>query len=285
SGRHSDATSVTKVVSGRHYDATGVTKVVSDRRSLSEGGKSTNHPMPFQLLPILDQMYELYQKPRDFNRFKEYLALLMGDSRDDMELPIGNFNPMAKEHALEKLDELRALKAEAVAAAVLTELNGRLQSGTATGFKVVLSLADDLKGGWTNRFTTDHASKFRIGPLVKRHFCTPVFWTGEDYNPDKIRTRIKEYVFRTVYRSAHPNPETLKDHIDQEVYVAKMAGTAQIYSGREEAAAFYQANAGSDNYAVLLNFLYGDAAAAQLGYRTLGIEEDAGYQYARHLAL
>ena len=241
--------------------------------------------MPFQLLPVLDPMRELYQKPRDFNRFKEYLALLMGDSRDDMELPIGNFNPMAKEHALEKLDELRALKAEAVAAAVLTELNGRLQSGTATGFKVVLSLADDLKGGWTNRFTTDHASKFRIGPLVKRHFCTPVFWTGEEYHPEKIRTRVTEYAFRTLYRSAHNNPETLEDHIEQEAYVARMAGTARHYPGSRNAQAFYQANRDSDNYALILNFLYGDDAAAQLGYRTLGIEEDAGYQYARHLAL
>ncbi len=135
--------------------------------------------MKFQVIPVIDAMLELYQKPLTPARFQDYLKLLQGETKGDLALPLGGFNPMAKEHAREKLQELKALGAEAIAAEVSNDLNKRLslqQADKVIGIAVTLS--DDLKGGWTNRYTSDYDSKFKINALLSRNFCTPVFWTG-----------------------------------------------------------------------------------------------------------
>jgi hypothetical protein len=66
-------------------------------------------------LPVLGVLRELYLQPRDRRRFHRYLAALTGGT-DDVALPIAVANPMAKEHALAKLDQLLALGAEDVGA-------------------------------------------------------------------------------------------------------------------------------------------------------------------------
>ncbi len=70
--------------------------------------------MNFELLPILNLMLNFYEKPRDFDRFQTYLALLQGDTKGDLVLPISGFNPMAKAHVLDKLREFKALDAEKI---------------------------------------------------------------------------------------------------------------------------------------------------------------------------
>ena len=79
--------------------------------------------MTFHLRPILSDIKELYSKPRAPQRFKEYLAMLQGDTKDDMSLPIVGFNPMAKDHILDKIAELEALQAEELITEVLREIS------------------------------------------------------------------------------------------------------------------------------------------------------------------
>ena len=137
--------------------------------------------MTFELLPIIDKMLELYQKSRNFDRFQDYLNLLQGETKGDLAIPISGFNPMAKEHVLDKLMELKDLCAEQIIAETILELNKTIiKEGSSDIFKISLTLADDLKGAWTNRFTTDYDSKFKLNALMNRHFCTPVFWTSEN---------------------------------------------------------------------------------------------------------
>ena len=62
--------------------------------------------MSFELLPIIDKMLDFYQNPRNSDRFQVYLKMLQGDTKGDLVLPIGGFNPMAKEHIL----DLRAIQ-------------------------------------------------------------------------------------------------------------------------------------------------------------------------------
>jgi len=66
----------------------------------------------FRLKPILGEMKELYQGPVSPDRFKNYLSKLQGSTDQDLALPIAGFNPMAKGHVLEKIEELEALGAE-----------------------------------------------------------------------------------------------------------------------------------------------------------------------------
>ena len=243
--------------------------------------------MTFELLPVMDIMFHLYQKPRTPGRFQEYLKTLQGHTKGNLALPITGFNPMAKEHALEKLTELKQLSAEQVITRALMELNTKLSGWKIKStFKVAFNLCDDLKGGWTNSFTSDYDSKFKINALIKRNFCVPVFWTSETYNTKKVMERTLEYCNRTIYWLSHPRPKTLEEHILQEVAVARDVKTdTQSDFDIKTLKAFYQANKDSTDYVTIFNFLYGDTATASLGNNTLGIKERfAGYRFAKWLA-
>src|SRR5438105_13909385 len=99
-------------------------------------------------VPVLGILRELYGQPRSLARFREYIAKLTGGG-DAVVLPIGVANPMAKEHALVKLDELLALGAEAVGAQASQEAQHRLAHIHTVGINASIVLADDVGGGWT----------------------------------------------------------------------------------------------------------------------------------------
>ena len=129
--------------------------------------------MSFELLPIIDRMLDFYQKPRDAAIFQLYLNMLLprdsygkGDTKGDLVLPIGGYNPMGKEHVSEQLTALKALDTEGVMQNVISQVNKK-DDKTQPHFKIALCLSDDLKGGWTNRFTTDYDSKFKLKIHIK----------------------------------------------------------------------------------------------------------------------
>jgi hypothetical protein len=230
--------------------------------------------MTFQLLPTIEIMLDLYEKPRDIERFQEYLKVLQGDTKGDLALPIGNFNPMAKEQLILKLRELKTLKAEQIMVDVLSEINLQISPNKQPStFKVALNLSDDLQGGWTNRFTSDYDSKFKINALVKRQLCTPIFWSSEIFSEEKIKHRIAEYVFRTIYWLDNPKPKTLKEHLEQEQFVAQKTGFTKDKGDFMELKDFYQQHQDSDNYLLIFNFLYGDNVSKSLAFPCFGIEK------------
>lgn len=244
--------------------------------------------MKFELTPVLDHIRTLYTQPLTPARFKEYLTLLQGNTDADLALPIGGFNPMAKDHAISKIDELVALEAEQVMQNALELLNSSLSEKAPAGMiQVVLNLADDLKGGWTNRFTTDFDSKFKLNALVTRRFCTPYFWTSEAYSESLIAQRTLAYGLRTAYWMIHGKPKTLKDHVAQEVYVYQHPAIEPLelaeldLNGLENT---YQEMADEDDYSWLFNFFYGDEASTSLGYPCFGITEATGFHLAAYFA-
>jgi hypothetical protein len=222
--------------------------------------------MAFELLPILDIMTNFYQKPRNNDRFQEYLKILRGNTKDDMVIPIGGFNPMAKEHILTKLIELKNLDTEGIMLQVLEKLNKRMLLDNERMYKVALNVCDDLLGGWTNRFTTDFDSKFKINALVKRQFCTPIFWSSESYNENLIKIRTEENALRTLYWLENPKPNTLKEHVEQELFVAKNSFPPSYVQQFETQKEFYLKYSESDSYHLIFNFFYGDDASEKLGY-------------------
>lgn len=230
--------------------------------------------MTFQLLPILDTMLSFYEKPMNPTRFQAYLQLLQGDTKGDLMLPIGGFNPMAKPPISLKIKELQELKAEEIIKETLNTINKKWQhKGKNQTFKVALNLADDLHGGWTNRYTTDYDARFKINALVNRNFCTPYFWSSEIYDENLIQQRTLEAVFNTIYWLENPKPLTLKNHIEQLNFVSQNIDN-QLFSSNidiEKIDTFYQKNLQSDNYHIIFNFLYGDTASAQMAFPTYGI--------------
>ena len=243
--------------------------------------------MKFQLRPILSEMKDFYSQPISEARFKAYLAKLQGDTKGDMTLPISGFNPMAKDHILKKIDELQKLNAESLMQQVISEFNSRTNTSEKDIFTIVLNLADDLKGRWTNHYVTDFESKFKLNAFIQRKFCVPYFWTSESYTAELIKTRTAEYINRTSYRTKHPQPTTLKDHLEQEIFVAtkaKMTIDEKSVDKHSHLQSFYQENQESEDYGLIFNFFYGDSGSESLGYKSCGIYSSNGYEYAKILA-
>ena len=243
--------------------------------------------MKFELLPVIDIMLDLYQKPRTAGRFREYLQTLQGEkTKGDLVVPIGGFNPMAKEHAIAKLQELKRIGAEKIIEETLQAINKDVAKEPSSAFKVSLNLADDLKGGWTNHFTTDYDSKFKMNALIKRNFCIPIFWTSEDFNSPMIIQRTKEYCYRSVYWLSYNKPKTLDGHIQQEIFVArKINNKIQHINDIKMLNDFYERNKDTTEWIKIFNFFYGDDAVVSLGNTPMGIKEDyAGYKFAKYLA-
>jgi hypothetical protein len=222
----------------------------------------------FELLPIIDIMVNLYEQSRDVTRFQTYLKLLQGDKKGDLTLPISGFNPMAKPHLLEKLSELKDIQAETIIEKTLCDLNQHFKTVKKSPvFKVALNVLDDGKGGWTNRFTSDYDSKFKMNALVKRQFCTPIFWSSESYSEVLVQQRTLESAFRTVYWLQNHKPITLKAHLEQEKWVAQQSALLFCRKGKPIFAKpdLFTKYWESDSYAVIFNFLYGDEASESLG--------------------
>jgi YesN/AraC family two-component response regulator len=243
--------------------------------------------MHFELLPIIDIVLDLYQKPRTSERFQSYLATLQGNTKGDLSIPIGGFNPMAKESTIEKLLALKALDIENMMTKTLESLNEKIKKDNHyPTVKVAFNLSDDLHGSWTNRYTSDYDAKFNINALFKRNFCVPVFWTSETYTIDDIKQTTLEYCYRTIYWQSHPKPKTLEEHIAQEFFVAKNTKkVAKINSNFDSLHNFFQKNKNSEDQNLIFNFLYGDEASASLGRKTLEIEMAyGGFEYAKFIA-
>src|SRR4030088_2346706 len=130
-------------------------------------------------VPVLRILRDLYVQPRDTHRFRQYIAMLTGGT-GDVVLPIGVANPMAKEHAVAKIDELLAVGADEIGAEAASTAHTRLARVDKDGeIKAAVVLVDDGAGGWTNRFTTEASVRFPSRGALKRPFATGLAWTSE----------------------------------------------------------------------------------------------------------
>ncbi len=245
--------------------------------------------MKFKLLPVTDIMLELYESPVNPDRFSNYLKILQGNSKGDIKIPVTFYNPMGKALVLNKLTALKNLQAEALIKETLKKINEDLSEiMPMLEISVSLALADDVGGGWTNRYTTDYESKFRAADLLKSGFCNPLFWVSETYSAAKIVERTLDYCYRTVFRLTSPSLITLEDHMQQETVIAGKHPIPDSSSCQnfELLDAYYQKHKHTDQHSLIFNFLYGDDACNSLGYRTYGIpDEFAGYEYAKALVV
>ncbi len=232
-------------------------------------------------------MKAFYSKPISTERFNEYISRLQGGTQGDLALPISGFNPMAKNHILEKIKELEELEAEALMEETITTFNSAWGDATGEEFLVVLNIADDLAGGWTNYYSTDFDSKFKLNAFVYRKFSVPYFWTSESYARELIKTRTLAYLGRTLYRTKHPQPTTLEEHVKQEIFVANITENDETKIGEascEAIEAYYLKHQLSDEYHKIFNFFYGDQGSDSLGYPKFGNTGILGFDYAKIIA-
>ena len=178
--------------------------------------------MKLDLIPLLQKERELYAIPRGGARFQAYIHAATGDTNDIEIPPLGIMNPMAKEHVAEYVESLIALQAETVVAAALLEAERRLTHVTGQ-FKVGLVVADDVAGGWTNRYFAEHGVRFALKPGLKRGWISVVCWASEAPTREAVHALALASVYRAAYVSCHGEATTLAQMLQQEGFAAVFA--------------------------------------------------------------
>ena len=237
-----------------------------------------------EFVPLLRVQRDLYRLPRGGERFRAYLATMIDSQSNDLKLPLVAMNPMAKDHVPKLLDEYLAFDADGLAARAISEAEGQLALVPGE-FKVALVMADDARGGWTNRFTSEFSCRFGSKPYLKRGWITGTLWTSDAPSAQNARAEALAAVYRTAHIQQHGFASTLREMLLQEGYAMALAGCTQPALDNDEieyTRNVIEPHLNANNHPVLIACLFGDQAADSLGYKPLGLSERAGFALALH---
>jgi hypothetical protein len=211
---------------------------------------------------------------------------------DDLELaPLVSMNPMGREHMAARLDELLALGAEQIGAEVAAEATARLAEWPGS-FRHGFVIVDDLRGGWTNRYTTDAGQRIGVGAAAKsksiaangsRHnWISTMLWVSETPNAEQLRQAVLVNIYRSGYLQRHGVAQTLGEIMMQEGAAAAFAGIQPHLDADDLAYSreVLRPLLGESAFPICMAALYGDEAARTLGYEPLGLSDRAGLAVA-----
>ena len=243
--------------------------------------------------------------PFGLERFREYLRKIWNCYEADFELlPLIMANPMGKGHVTVLLDQLLELGAEGIAAAAVRKASAKLEDIPGE-FKAAIVVADDLMGGWTNRYDYEFALRFGKGrdsdrtrlvnatklerpSWTKYLWATGVLWSSELPSAAAVREAILTAVYRVAIVHRVGLPLTLRDMLFQEGQVLAMAGCTtpaleedDISYTREVLEPYLD----SCDMRTCIECLFGDAAGRTLGFTPRGLSPQAGLALALHDAL
>jgi hypothetical protein len=240
--------------------------------------------MHIEHVELLKIARDLHDIPRGMERFSEYLRLITNDDQSDVRFaPLVAMNPMGREHVAERLDELLAMGAEQIAADAGREAERRLADAPGD-FKHGLVVMDDVRGGWTNRYTSDAAGRFpdKIPHNVKVGWISTGWWVSETPTPERLRQVVLDSIFRTVYRQQHGLAKTLRQMMAQEGSAQAFAGMRPTLDDEDIAYSRFviEPLLDSSDYAVCFAAMYGDNGARTVGYPPLGLSDYAGFAVA-----
>ena len=238
--------------------------------------------MKLEFVPLLQVQRDLHRMPRGMERFHAYLQTLLDPETKDIKLPLSAMNPMGKDHVPALLDQYLAFDADGLAARATAEAESRLPNVEGE-FKVALVIVDDAMGGWTNRFSNELTARSGSKPLHKRGWITGALWTSETPSERATREETLTAVYRAAHIQQHGFAATLREIMAQEGYAMAMAGCSkpsldevELEYTREVIAS----NLDTKDYPIVITSLFGDVAAAALGYPPPGLSERAGFALA-----
>jgi hypothetical protein len=248
--------------------------------------------MYLDYLPLLRIQQELQGLPRNYDRFRQYVRTMVNRyGENGMLIPLLYANPMARDHVTALLDGLLALDADGVAARAAAQAAAGLDDvpGVVMATTVV---ADDLMGGWTNRYDYEYQLRFgsvgppgRLPPWLKNFWVTGVLWSSEPATERAVREAMLTAVYRCAYVHRHGLARTLRDMLAQEGTVMTMAGCAgpvlddeDIAYTREVLSPYLDAG----DKRTVIECMFGDVAGRTLGFTPRGLSHWAGLALALH---
>lgn len=225
--------------------------------------------MSLQSVPLLKTQQELLLLPKSQERFDAYLQAMTGGT-DDILIPIGAFNPMAKEHVAGVIDHLLKHRAEEMLTSVLEDFKNCTED-----LRVGLVVVDDVMGGWTCRETIELERLTAVSGELKRKWVTVFWWCGDPCTPEAIRREMVAQIFKSLAIVRGGPVQTLRELVELEAQAMQAAGEEQQAEDYEWLPKFESLLSTSD-VPTLISAFYGDAAAEKLGYEKLGFPRDAG---------
>jgi hypothetical protein len=239
--------------------------------------------MQLELVPLLQIQRQLHSIPRGMERFREYLRVMLTDDRSDVRLPpLGIVNPMGKEHVTALLDAFLRLDAEGEAAHALLQAAANLAE-LGGAYKVGLVVADDLRGGWTNRYASEFSFMLGGRAGLKRGWLTGILWSSEPASAGVASRAILTAIYRAVYVQERGSAHTLREILAQEGYAMAAARCADPTLDADDMAYTREVMAPllkAEDQPTLIACLFGDTAARSLGYPPQGLSERAGLAMA-----
>jgi hypothetical protein len=235
--------------------------------------------MPLAFVPLLQKQLELYTLPRGHERFQSYLQTIVNETGDDIAVaPLVAMNPMGKAHCNALLEAYLApeIDAERLAEMTLAEFP------TEATLRVSLVLVDDAKGGWTNRTDYEYKLRTQLGTALQRSgWLSVMLWTSAPPSAESVAETVRTTLRRAHHVLAHGDPKTLREILQQEAAAQTTFPTLD-----PEELAYTQdtlaplLDTPTDNMPIIVAALFGDSAAASLGYPPLGLSDNAGLAIA-----
>lgn len=240
-------------------------------------------------IPLLQLQLELHEKPRNMERFHEYLRTIFGgdvSAENDIPqlVPLIAMNPMGRAHVNERLTQLLALGAEAIAATAVAEALQKLSTMFADyqgDYQHGLVIIDDLGGGWSNRFVLE-TGRVAATKLDKYRWFSSGLLVSNVPSPELVRQNVLSGIFRTLYLDRHGAPQSLRQMMAQEGKVGVFAGIPPQLDDDDldYSRAVLRPYLDSTHYPTCMAALLGDEAARALGYPPLGLSGYAGIAVA-----
>ncbi|MEM1308265.1 MAG: hypothetical protein AAGF98_01975 [Cyanobacteria bacterium P01_H01_bin.153] len=243
--------------------------------------------MKIKFVPLLQLQHNLYSISNVQERFQTYLETMLNTDASDVEfLPMMLMNPMGKAHGPEVLDTLLAMDADAIASLAISDVLNQFNDVNKT-LNLGLVVADDQRGGWTNRYTTEFSIRFELQNHLKRGWLAVILWTSEVSSAEKVREETLITMHRVAYIQRYGFALTLEEMLNQEGYAMAMSGCRQPALDEDEIAYTSKVISpylAAQDYPTIMTCLFGDQAAHSLGYKPYGLSERAGLALALHQA-
>lgn len=243
--------------------------------------------MKLDYIPLLNLQRDLYRIPRGRDRFRSYARMMEEDALGESRLaPLVALNPMARDHVPALLDALIALDAETVASEAAAEASARL-ADVHEDFKVGLVVADDVGGGWTNRYACEYAWAAGNPAALRPGWIAGVLWSSEPATVRGIRDAVRVSIHRATYVHRHGPARTLREFMDQEGEALASAGCDGPSLDDEDLDYTRQILDPllTESLArTVMECLYGDEAGRTLGFTPRGLSHRAGLALALHQA-
>lgn len=220
------------------------------------------------------------------DRFRAYIATMTRPEDGDIALPLVPMNPMGKDHVPALLDEYLRVDADGAAAQAVAALSDAFPDVDAA-FRVGLVVADDLKGGWTNRYASEFSYRIETRAMHRRGWLLGILWTSEAARLESAVREATMAIHRAASIERHGMATTLGAMLAQEGFAAAAAGATEPRLDADDLEYTRGVIAplrGATDRATIIACLFGDAAASELGYPPRGLSARAGFALALHEA-